>query len=508
MPGCLAEGARPVGPLFPIPRILCANAATPHRVLEMLYCEQCGTVYTGGSRFTIANNGGWELLNSDPDVEMLPDRAVARMVEQRSMRDYCVFWPSNQPLHVTASDPWMQPRRDSGQALRVRWLPASLDTANARVVLGEEEPATPAGPWVRGYVMVENGGTDDDLAQSAAMPAVCASCGTNYTRKRYRQSPLRGFRTGFSKVSQILSKELFQVLPRGETRKLVVFSDSREDAAGISNGIERNHYSDLVRETIFDELTTQALGGAALVSDLREYGDARSREALAYERSHPGATAEAAGALRFAARPIPDGLDPEDRKPLEERRDRATARLDEIGNLATTRIVPVRLLFESPDPLAERSNPGALILRLKDLGVNPAGNDVLYQEFKYDGAYRHWTTLFDFRTPGGGWKVSTSPSMQDAQAMLRSKVESEVCKVLFSRLYFGFESAGLGYACLNLSASTFSSLAASCSAPPELFRTICDGCVRVLGDLYRYPQEPREYDLHDWPDWSAARAPL
>ncbi len=53
--------------------------------------------------------------------------------------------------------------------------------------------------------------------------------------------PIRGFRTGFSKVSQLLSKELFYQLPDTEdSRKLVVFSDSREDAASISNGIEKS----------------------------------------------------------------------------------------------------------------------------------------------------------------------------------------------------------------------------------------------------------------------------
>ena len=39
-----------------------------------------------------------------------------------------------------------------------------------------------------------------------------------------------------------------------KTRKLVIFSDSRENAASISNGIERNHHNDIVREAISDEL--------------------------------------------------------------------------------------------------------------------------------------------------------------------------------------------------------------------------------------------------------------
>jgi hypothetical protein len=61
---------------------------------------------------------------------------------------------------------------------------------------------------------------------------------------------------------------------------------------------------------------------------------------------------------------------------------------------------------------------------------------------------------------------------------------------------------------VNLPPESLASLAGSCGALPEVFRSICDGCIRVLGDLYRYPQEPQEYDLHDWADWNGARAHL
>ena len=47
------------------------------RVLELLYCEQCGTTFFGGSRFPLDNNAGIELLNTDPDIEGIPDRQAA-----------------------------------------------------------------------------------------------------------------------------------------------------------------------------------------------------------------------------------------------------------------------------------------------------------------------------------------------------------------------------------------------------------------------------------------------
>src|SRR4030095_1639186 len=83
-----------------------------------------------------------------------------------------------------------------------------------------------------------------------------------------------------------------------------------------------------------------------------------------------------------------------------------------------------------------------------------------------------------------------------------------VMGVLFNRTYFGFESAGLGYPCIDLPLSNLESLAARSRTNTQTFTTICNGCLRLLGDLYRYPQEPQEYPLDDWLDWSQARAAL
>lgn len=47
---------------------------------------------------------------------------------------------------------------------------------------------------------------------------------------------------------QLECRLAYQLPEDAESRKLVVFSDSREDAASISNGIERSHYDDLVRD--------------------------------------------------------------------------------------------------------------------------------------------------------------------------------------------------------------------------------------------------------------------
>lgn len=108
--------------------------------------------------------------------------------------------------------------------------------------------------------MPDSNGNIPTTETHKALPSVCPGCGVNHQKRRQdwnksKTSSIRGFRTGFAKTTQMFAKELMYQLPSNEAeRKLVVFSDSREDAAQIANGIERNHFTDLMREILVDEL--------------------------------------------------------------------------------------------------------------------------------------------------------------------------------------------------------------------------------------------------------------
>ena len=92
---------------------------------------------------------------------------------------------------------------------------------------------------------------------TSALPHICPHCEADYSHPmKKKQSPFRGFRTGFGKVNQILSKELFEALPKGDkTKKLVAFSDSREDAAKLAKNIEEEHYNSLLKEVVIHNIT-------------------------------------------------------------------------------------------------------------------------------------------------------------------------------------------------------------------------------------------------------------
>lgn len=492
---------RPIGKLYvENPPILCDR----YRVLELLRCEQCGTILFGGNRLTLQDNEGWELLPTEPDIEGIPDRQTAKFVERRTYPEYAVFWPSRDIDKDVKS--WKQPSKQSGsqQKEEASWNKASLDTRSGRVLLGEPDSDTPA-EWIQGYVFHLRKALPDKQAAISALPSICPSCGADHTERKYRKSPIRGFRTGFSKVSQLLSKELFYQLPdTEESRKLVVFSDSREDAASISNGIERAHYNDLVREAIFDELGQLAIGESQLLEDLQKYKKPIRPEAIQFAQRNPNSVNNLKEQIELANTPLPSGLPSILLKQFQEQQEKAQAALQAIQQRGDTRTIPIRVLFEG-----ENQAPGLLIERLARLGVNPAGNDVLYQDYSYEDRWNHWTQLFDFNSETPGWKSDLSPQAQERREnTLRPKVQSEVCDPLFGRLYFGIEASGLGYVRLNLSSATIESLATECGVAPEVFENICDGCLRVMGDSYRYEQVDSPYPIEQWSQWQDARARL
>jgi Lhr-like helicase len=508
--GCAPDEASPgrtAGQLFMEARIRCENTIGPHRVLELLYCEQCGTTFFGGSRMEVPHGGGWELLTTDPDIEGIPDRQAARLVERRTYVEFAVFWPSGSAhLNLDAQE-WNQPTLD-GNRVGGRWAQAALEATSGRVVLGHGDIAYPQGTWIPGYIFLITANTN--LDKVSALPASCPQCAADYSRRKFRRSPVRGFRTGFSKVTQILSKELFYFLPEGDSRKLVIFSDSREEAAGLANGVERSHFQDLVREAMYDELRKVAVAEPQLLADLEMSGHPISPEARRLNSSRPVATRRLENLLRAATTPIPAVEDAEMLSLLENRRDTARGEIMRISQRGANRTVLLRYLFESVDEHGNSEGPGLLIQRLKSLGVNPGGCDVLYQEYYYDGRWWRWTDLFDFSRPDAAWRTDLSPDARErGREHLRRKVKSEVCGVLFSRLYFGFESAGLGYARIDIPSGTAEGLANACGAIPDLFISICDATLRVMGDLYRYRQEdPDAFPVNDWPNWESARASL
>ena len=213
------------------------------RLFELVYCEACGDLFVGGLRNADDDVGSTELLTTSPNLEELPESASSSNFESLAHAQYAVFWPNTRDA-------------EAGESAQEMWLPAVLDTRNGIVA-----PNGITGPYTlegRLFRLQEAKAGLSPKAPSSAMPRCCPACGTDYFRRKKGMgapSPIRSFRTGFAKSSQLLATELFGLLRAGGGfAKSVVFSDSRQDAARAALDIERRHHQDMRRQLLVEVL--------------------------------------------------------------------------------------------------------------------------------------------------------------------------------------------------------------------------------------------------------------
>ncbi len=313
-----------------------------------------------------------------------------------------------------------------------------------------------------------------------ALASICPSCATDYTQRTNNKTPIRGFRTGFSKMIQILSKELFYRMP-SENKKLIAFSDSREEAARVSNGIEREHYRDLLRDMLYNELRLIVRGEPALLADVETQQEIKSEDAKKYKEKHPGSFDR----LKDNIKVIDDYK--QLKNPSEEIKGKAKKyqeNIERIKRMKETQIVSLKILFED-------QTDETLIRRLKDIGVNPAGNEKDKIWDSENNQEHSWCDLFDFEKEDKIWKEDISQTLKDKRGNFRNEIKKTILSILFSRLYFGFESSGLGYACLDIEDQIIEEqknqiLGMENALSIDTIKQISNSCIRIFGDKYRY----------------------
>ena len=222
------------------------------RLLELVYCECCGEMFFAGMKGKRRDASYLELLPIDPDLDGLPDAAMSQLFEELTAEAFGVFWPSTAgrtPSSVTRQNV-------------VEWRKACLEpvTGVVRIVSNRFDPWA-SSSHIHGFLYIRSATRDRHGRSSSdagsCVPYACPACGISYERRKrgYRLSPLRNFRTGFAKTTQLLATEVFEVLGKtSDNPKLVSFSDSRQDAAKAALDIERRHHEDLSRQILVEAI--------------------------------------------------------------------------------------------------------------------------------------------------------------------------------------------------------------------------------------------------------------
>lgn len=485
-----SDEERTVGKLYSTTRI---NSENGNRVLELLYCDNCGTTLFGGSRLVTRNESGnnsFEMLPISPNIEGIPEKTPAKLVERRSYQEYAVFWAcGNQqytPHDAEAGIPqvgWRQPTMNGFNQtdFLADWIPASLNCISGDIDNSHNKADEKPEQWIKGYYFIITNNSNRDIAlpdangnistieTHKALPSVCPSCGVNHQKRRQdwnknKTSSIRGFRTGFAKTTQMFAKELMYQLPSNEAeRKLVVFSDSREDAAQIANGIERNHFSDLMREVLVKELHSNLMFRFQIL-DAFEKGNVTRQEELKQQSQ------TIFDEIEFLVEN--SAYTGTNASRIREKQE-SEIKLNEIRSLTLN----VRSLVHITNSL----NLAPLIKHFVGLGINPGGNDISLQTRLLNNNFVPWYDLIDFTN--FQWAAGANQDYIDA---LKEGSFDGLATIFFGSLFYSFESSALGYVCINPELQVITDQARTVALAKDDFLQIVNSTIRILGDKYKH----------------------
>jgi len=428
----------PAGRLHYLPTLTCGCGS---RVLELLYCEACGEVFFGGYRRQTDNPNEWYLSPDHPNLEASPDMASL----DRDHLGYAVYWPAPNGLVPTCPQ-WTQagfPRH---------WRSANYSPSDGRASLGGGT----------GYLYhvpaVHTPNPPDDKSARQAYPPRCPRCDADWSRRDIG-SPVRTMRTGFQKVAQVLSDALLRrisAIGGEQARKLVVFSDSRQDAAKLSAGMRFSHYRDALRQALTDAIASEGAGAQAFAAQVAGQQLTAEEQALAarFAVTHP----QEATTLTMAALPNA-GQIMSPSHPNTSCQQAARTVLNRAAN--------------GPYPIIRLAADAAASLLSQ--GMNPGGftQDVLWTDPQRRRG--SWRDLYDWAAGAAPQAKNPSvltPQQQDHLRRIQDRALAEAMNIVFASGRRSLESVRIAFA-------TTDRIRHQAQSP--LVQEAADGVIRLLG---------------------------
>jgi hypothetical protein len=420
------------------------------------------------------------LLPSDPETDALPERSKEKMIEKRTIEDYALFMPTISRFWPVGNEPlnFNGPKKETIGT----WVMAEFDarTATIKKLPSHGNTFSKIPGWH--YVVTQNDidgntwhGQISLSSPGTALPFQCPACGISY-KQVAKSSPLRGFRAGFSKTTQLLSSALIGELKKvDKDEKLICFSDSRQDAAHAALDLESGHHNDVRRELIIrmlEQINSQKKSSMALKEELVKI-NSKMQELVKIDNPSDDIFNQIAEIL--------------------ERRKNINSQLIYSNNDS----IPLKdiLCPVSPQP---NTGVGAILSSLIDKGIHPIdptgiGSLPLVKEGHGVDAHFSWQQIFT-RGVKGEWLWRDGP--YDALKISRDEIADNllqlISETIFNKTYFAVEESGWGYPCLDLkSGETRDGLACY------------DAMLRILSDFYRFIPAGK-YEKKNWTKLSDA----
>jgi Lhr-like helicase len=478
------DADRNVGRYFTQPRQHCECGS---RVLHLLYCDTCGESYVGG--WLVQTNDGHKIINTDPikiEHEGVP--------EQRTLENYVVLWPcrGRKPEFEAISMHEAADGFNQEVYFMLDYTPASLDPSIGKIQFTTPDRATHYAYTLKlkhPRTRIESAAKQLNALKTRipAFPVGCARCGDSNYRSapiiddvavsrshpsRFRYHVVRETGTGLHKATQVMTDALaFKLRNSGGTERLIVFSDSRNDAATLCADVERGHYQDLVRQAtiqILDRNLRERRGLGAFVKDPEMV--LLSADERAATDQFVQSNYELAAQIAAMRQPFTP-----EAKRLETQR-----KIDEFcGPVALQEVID----------LVETT--------LLNLGSNPAGIDAHCQTFRAAATKYPWYEAFRPGADGARHKPA-HPSRDEERILgrIRAALSEELLRLSFSGARRDFQQLGIGQ------------LVPLQRAGSAVMRPYVEGMVHVLSMMGRIDglREPSyRHESQDWRLWGDFR---
>lgn len=443
------------------------------RVLDLIVCQVCGDVFLGGYKAEVQLEGKKiRVLTPDqPDLEGIPDRVTMT----RTYGDYAVFWP------LPEAPAWSTRPHDSAWTIRDverGWVQAKL---NRNTGVLDESVTQPRGEEIPGWLYRVHGTNPKE----PAFPAKCPRCDSDHRTWAYG-TPLRSHRTAFQKSCQVLASALLREMPSSSpttersNRKLVIFTDSRQDAAKLAAGMEADHYRDMVR--------------LALLQAFRNYW----KDFLGYLRvtatNFPAVHGRIADINPSLAQLLMGGVTQDDSQRWALFGAANSAMLQEVmawsmGMTATNsqaREQWLSLLSRYPHGVPLGSLRDRVRDVLLDSGICPGGSS--FKALNYhvgQGAgsqWLPWYNCYSWDTQNVTPVVPVDPIQAAHIDRLVTMLTDELMYTLFPRMAWTLEDLGQGWTSFSAANGT-----------NEKFVEVCDAVIRQLGVRHQHIYNGKSY---------------